>query len=74
MADKKQDATQSKVPATAASSSSPRKVWKPKSTIDVVLQQIGKQEKKVAELEKALNVEKQALTKLQQARKVLEAT
>lgn len=73
-AEKRQDATQARVPAAAASTSSPRKGWKPKSTIEVMLQQIGKQEKKVAELEKALTVEKQALTKLQQAKKVLEAT
>lgn len=74
MAEKKQDATQSKAPAETGSGTSARKGWKPKSTIEVMLQQIGKQEKKVAELEKALNVERQALAKLQQAKKVLEAT
>lgn len=51
-----------------------RKPWVPKSPVDVVLDQIGKQEKKVAELQKELETEKTLLNKLLQAKKVLEAT
>ncbi len=50
-----------------------RKSWTPKTPIDVVLEQITKQEKKVAGLQKELEAEKSALTKLLQAKKVLEA-
>jgi hypothetical protein len=58
--------------ATAAGST--RKPWTPKSTVQVVLEQIGRQEKKVAELQRELDTEKATLTKLLQAKKVLEAT
>ena len=50
-----------------------RKSWTPKSPVEVMLDQIGKQEKKVAELELVLATEKTTLTKLLQAKKVLEA-
>jgi hypothetical protein len=51
-----------------------RKAWTPRSPVQVVLDQIGKQEKKVAELQKDLDTEKTTLTKLLQAKKILEST
>lgn len=50
-----------------------RKPWIKKTPVDVVLEQIGKQEEKVADMRKELAREERELTKLQQARKVLEA-
>ena len=57
-------------PSTAEVST--RKAWKPKSPVDVVLDQIHKQEKKVADLQQELDREKASLNKLLQAKKVLE--
>jgi uncharacterized protein involved in exopolysaccharide biosynthesis len=51
-----------------------RRSWTPKSPVEVVLEQIAKQEKKVAELQRDLEAEKVTLNKLLQAKKVLEAT
>ncbi len=51
-----------------------RRAWTPKSPVEVVLEQIAKQEKKVAELQRDLEAEKVTLNKLLQAKKVLEAT
>jgi hypothetical protein len=51
-----------------------RKAWVPRSPVEVMLDQIGKQEKKVAELQKELEKEKVTLNKLLQAKKVLEST
>ena len=62
---------QAAAPATTATSS--RKAWIKKTPVDVVLEQIGKQEGKVAEMRKELLREERELAKLQQARKVLEA-
>lgn len=62
-----------KAPASAAPSSG-RKPWVPKSPVEVILDQITKQEKKVAELQHELDTEKVTLNKLLQAKKVLEAT
>ena len=56
----------------AAGGSTARKAWTPRSPVDVVLDQIKKQEKKVAELQQELNSEKTILNKLLQAKKVLE--
>ena len=50
-----------------------RKAWVRRSPVEVMLEQIGKQEKKVAELQKELDKEKATLTKLLQAKKVLES-
>lgn len=50
-----------------------RKPWVKKTPVEVVLEQIGKQEEKVADLREELNHEERELAKLQQARKVLEA-
>ena len=66
-------------PATAqratavATSSTGRKPWIKKTTVEVVLEQIGKQEQKVAEMREAISHEERELAKLQQAKKVLEA-
>lgn len=51
-----------------------RKAWVPRSPVDVVLDQIKKQERKVAELQKELDTEKAMLDKLLQAKKLLEST
>ena len=50
-----------------------RKGWVKKTPVEIVLEQIGKQEEKVAEMRKDLALEERELGKLQQARKVLEA-
>lgn len=59
------------VPTTAPSNG--RKPWVKKTPVEIVLEQIGKQEEKVAEMRKELAQEERELAKLQQARKVLEA-
>lgn len=58
---------------TPPAQSSTRKPWIKKTPIEVFLEQIEKQEEKVAELRKALAEEERGLAKLQEARKVLEA-
>ncbi len=60
-------------PASPPAQAAGRKPWKKKTSVEVVLEQIGKQEKKVAEMERALAQERRELEKLQAARKVLEA-
>ena len=57
----------------AASVSTGRKAWIKKTPVEIVLEQIGKQEEKVAEMREELAHEERELAKLQQARKVLEA-
>jgi hypothetical protein len=59
--------------AASAAGTGTRKAWAPRSPVEVVLEQIGKQEKKVTELQRELDTEKSMLTKLLQAKKVLEA-
>jgi hypothetical protein len=61
-------------PPASTPGSGTRKAWTPKSPVEVILDQIGKQEKKVAELQRLLDTEKSMLNKLLQAKKVLEAT
>lgn len=51
-----------------------RKAWVKKTPVEHVLEQIGKQEEKVNELRDELKKEERELAKLQQAKKVLEAT
>jgi hypothetical protein len=60
--------------APAAASESGRKPWTPRSPVEVVLEQIGKQERRVSELQAELDAEKSMLAKLLQAKKVLEST
>ena len=59
-------------PSTSTSTSG-RKAWVKKTPVEIVLEQIGKQEEKVAEMRKELAREERELGKLQQAKKVLEA-
>ena len=61
------------VPKSAPVAQPARKSWVKKTPVEVVLQQIDKQEEKVAGLREDLTHEERELTKLQQARKVLEA-
>ena len=63
--------TQKTVPIAAPNTG--RKAWVKKTTVEVVLEQIGKQEEKVAGMRKELAREERELAKLQQAKKVLEA-
>ncbi len=77
VATKKAPSTGAPKPESSATSSSAqattRKPWVKKTPVEVVLDQIGKQEDKVADLRKELAVQERELAKLQQARKVLEA-
>jgi hypothetical protein len=59
-------------PSTSTTTSS-RKPWVKKTPVEIVLEQIGKQEEKVAGMRKELAREERELGKLQQAKKVLEA-
>jgi hypothetical protein len=59
--------------APAASVAAGRKAWVKKTPVEIVLEQIGKQEEKVAGMREELAHEERELAKLQQARKVLEA-
>lgn len=70
-AEKKPDTVPKPQPTAVAGS---RKAWTPRTPVDVILDQIGKQEKKVAELSKELDTEKSMLNKLLQAKKLLEST
>lgn len=60
-------------PQPASTGGTTRKTWRPKTPVEVVLDQIHKQEKKVAELQQDLDREKTSLNKLLQAKKVLES-
>jgi hypothetical protein len=60
--------------AAAATTSTGRKPWVKKTPVDVVLEQIHKQEQKVAEMREAISHEERELSKLLQAKKVLEST
>jgi hypothetical protein len=51
-----------------------RKAWIKKTPVEIVLEQFGKQEQRVAEMRKELAIEERELGKLQQARKALEST
>jgi len=51
-----------------------RKSWVKKTPVEIVLEQIGKQAEKVAEMREELAHEERELEKLEKARKVLEAT
>lgn len=61
-------------PSATTGTSTGRKPWIKKTPVEVVLDQIGKQEQKVAEMREAITKEERELAKLQQARKVLEST
>ena len=70
-ADKKTESG-GKAPAPAADSKT-RKAWTPKSPIENILEQVAKQEKKVAEMQQELDAEKAMLHKLLQFKKGLES-
>ena len=53
---------------TAAEPASTRKAWIKKTPVEIVLEQIGKQEEKVAGMRKELAREEKELAKLQQAK------
>lgn len=56
-----------------ASAKAGRKPWVKKTPVEVVLDQIAKQETKVNDMREELKREERELQKLQQAKKVLEA-
>lgn len=56
-----------------AETTSGRKPWVKKTPVEVVLEQIGKQEERVVSMREELAHEERELAKLQQARKALEA-
>ena len=58
---------------TTSTATPGRKPWVKKTPVEVVLEQINKQENKVTQMEKELTREKRELQKLLEARKVLEA-
>jgi hypothetical protein len=59
--------------APAVEQSTSRKAWVKKTPVEVVLEQLDKQEQRVAGMREELAHEERELAKLQQARKVLEA-
>jgi hypothetical protein len=73
-AERKQDLTSSGKPPTSASHTKESlKPWVKKTPVEVVLEQITKQEEKVSDMREQLKKEERELQKLQQAKKVLEA-
>ena len=62
------------VAKSAPAAQTGRKAWIKKTPVEVVLEQITKQEEKVESMREELALEERELAKLQQARKVLEAT
>lgn len=69
-----QSQSQPPAPAAGSQTTTKRKAWTPKTPVEVVLQQIARQEKKVGELREELKKEEASLTRLQQAKRVLEAS
>ena len=73
-AERKQDlAPPGKPPTSTAPAKESRKPWVKKTPVEVVLEQIAKQEEKVNDMRDQLKKEERELQKLQQAKKVLEA-
>ena len=68
-----QSQSQPGAPAAGSQTTTKRK-WAPKTPVEVVLQQIARQEKKVGELREELKKEEASLSRLQQAKRVLEAS
>ena len=66
----KKEPDQKPEPAATANA---RKAWTPKSPIDVMLDQIKKQEERVSRLQAEIDAEKLTLTKLRKAKDILEA-
>ena len=61
-----------KPPDKPSAEATTRKTWVAKTPVDVVLEQIGKQEKRVADMQKELDQEKLLLVKLAKAKAALE--
>jgi hypothetical protein len=59
--------------ASTSTTSTGRRPWVKKTPVEVVLEQIRKQEEKVTEMREAISHEERELSKLQQAKKVLES-
>lgn len=68
------EASSARSSTTTAASQSARKPWKKKTPADVVLDQINKVRDDVAAKEEELKHARRQLQKLEEARKVLEAT
>lgn len=66
--------SQPTAPAEGSQAKKERKAWVPRTPVEVVLEQITKQERRVSDLHEELKKEEAALSRLQQARKVLEAS
>jgi hypothetical protein len=62
------------VATSSATSTSGRKAWIKKTPLEIVLEQVDKQEEKVVEMREELAREERELAKLQQARTILEST
>ena len=73
MTAQKQSATQAPKPEAHSTASGGRKPWVKKTPVEVVLEQINKQEQKVQQMETELTREKRELQKLSKAKEVLEA-
>ena len=74
MKTQKQTDTGSTRSSTATAAPAARKPWKKKTPVDVVLDQINRLRDDVAHKEEELKQAKRQLQKLEEARKVLEAT
>ena len=72
--DKTQATKQPPAPGAGGAKEGGRKSCVKKTPVQVVLEQIAKQENKVNDLREELKKEERELQKLQQAKKVLEAT
>lgn len=66
--------TQTHTGSTPAATTTTRKAWIPKSPVDVILDQIKKQEDRVSRLQAEIDAEKITLSKLRKAKEVLEAS
>ena len=69
----KQPETQAPKSAAGSAESGGRKPWIKKTPVEVVLEQINKQEQKVQQMEADLTREKREFQKLLKAKEVLEA-
>lgn len=70
--EKKSDPTAKQ--AETADNNTGRKAWVPKTPAEVILEQIKKQESKVADLQQQVQAEQTMLNKLLQMKKILEAS
>jgi hypothetical protein len=66
--------TAERTPDKSSASQEPRKVWKKKTPVEVVLSQIDRLHEGVAQKEEELKQTKRQLQKLEEVKKILEAT